>query len=354
MLPSDRFVVYGGTGHHELDAEVLQLINRLTQLRLRFNHSWHNIWPDGEPGFRLETPERIQGRHALIFSCPVTSKLEGELKDLVTACKQQYGATSVIVVLSFLRYRRQDRRELNHEITRLRWFIRDLKHWGADQLILVEPHSLNHTQAYCKEFGLELHVADPTRLFADKIAPLVQTLGGPDATRVYSPDLGSVGRALGLAQAIGARVIATPKKRVNTRVEMVTREDFMKDITEIFGADLPISCDVHDLRGLHLIMREDEIDSGATAVTTGRYLTQAGASSVHFIATHPVCSRGWKMRLFPFNDPQPFQTVWLGNTRPRGDGETEYEGGTDGKVTTVDIAPAIAETLIKVLEGVSD
>lgn len=354
MLPTDRFVVYGGTGWHDLDAHVLALVNHLTHLRLTFSHSWHSVWPDGEPGFRLETPERVCGRHVLIFSCPVTGKLENELKDLITGSKHQYGARSVTVILSFLRFRRQDHPEFAHEITRLRWFIRDLKHWGADCLLVCEPHSVRHTKGYCDEFGLGLHVADPTRLFAEAIAPLVRASGGPEKARVYSPDFGSVGRALALAKLLGVSVIATAKKRVNMRVEVVTPEDFMKAVEEEYGPNQPISCDLRDTCGRHLFMREDEIDSGGTSTTTARLLKEKSAAGVHFVATHPVCSRGWKIRLFPFGEEPPFQTVWIGNTRPRGDGETEYEGSTAGRVTKVDIAPAIAETLAKVLEGVAD
>lgn len=353
MLPSDRFIVYGGTGYHTLDADVLELVNQVTHLRLDFSHVWHNVWSDGEPGFRLAKPELIRGRHALIFSCPVTNKLENELRDLVTACKRQYGAQSVIVILSFLRYRRQDRDELDHEITRLRWFIRDLKHWGADQLVVCEPHSVRHTQKYCDEFGLKLHIADPTRLFAEAVMPLVRTLGGAERVRVYAPDLGSVGRALALALSIGTSVVATSKKRVNSRIELVDPADFLREIADIFGPNLPISCDVSELRGLHAVMREDELDSGDTATTTAYTVRKAGAQSVHFVAPHPVCSRRWKIRLFPYGEEQPFQTIWLGNTRPRGDGETAYEGST-GRVTTVNMAPVIAETLVKVLESVAD
>ena len=171
MLPRDRFVVYGGTGNHRFDADVLELANNRTGLGLEFSHCWHNVWPDGEPGFRIAEYEKIKGRHALIFACPVNHKLVGELKDLITACKRQYGARSAIVILSFLRFRRQDHpeKEFQHEITRLRWFMSDLKHWGADQLVVCEPHSVEHTRKYCKKFGLTLHVSDPTCRLADAV-----------------------------------------------------------------------------------------------------------------------------------------------------------------------------------------
>ncbi len=352
MPPREKFIVYGGTGHHKLDDEILKLVNATTGLGIRFGHLWYHVWPDGEPGFRPENPERIKDRHVIIFSSPVTVKLESELMDLVTGAKKQYGARSVMVVLPFLRYRRQDRSENGHEITRLRWFISNLKHWGATKLIVCEPHSVVRTEEYCKEFGLELYISDPTKLFVEKLRGVVETLGGADEVRIYSPDFGSVGRAIALAKELGIAVVATPKKRINGRITPMESKDFLDAIRKRYGADAPVTCDMNDLRGMNVIMREDEVDTGGTAVMTAYKLREIGAKSVRLAATHPVCSPGWKMKLFPHNEPQPFDAIWLGNTRPRGFNETEYEGSTGGRVEEVNVAPAIAETLVRILEGI--
>ncbi len=354
MLAKDRFVVYGGTGNHGFDASVLRVVNSVTGLGLEFSHCWHSVWPDGEPGFRIGNPGMIHSRHALVFACPVNYKLASELGDLITACKHQYGARSVIAILSFLRYRRQDHDDFEHEITRLRWFIRDLKNWGADQLVVCDPHSEGHTRKYCNEFGIKLRVCDPTAVFADAIKGVIQAIGGSPRARIYSPDFGSVARAIALAKLLGLTVLATPKRRTNSRVEMVQDGEFLKDVWARFGDDAPVSCEVQDLGGLHLFMREDEVDSGSTAVTTARALSSAGAGSVNLVATHPVCSRGWKIRFFPVGEAQPFRQIWLGNTRPRGDGETAYEGSTGGQVRGVDVSPCVAGALAEVLSNIQD
>jgi len=353
VLAQESFAVYGGTSNHGFDARVLNLAKAVTGLDLQFSHLWYHTWADGEPGFRLDNPELIKDRNVIIFACPITYKLEGELRDLVTAAKQQYHARLVIVILPFLRFRRQDHGDLNHEITRLRWFIRNLKHWGADKLIVCEPHSLEHTKKYCEEFELELFVSDPTQLFLDTVRPVVQTLGGVGKVRIYSPDFGSVGRAIALAKLLGVSVLATPKQRLNGRIALVSDQDFLTRVKDKYGPDAPVSCAVDDLRGLHLFMREDEIDTAGTAVQTAGALRQKGAASVRLIATHPVCSRGWKMRLFPFGEHQPFEAIWLGNTRPRGNDETAYEGSTGGRIEEVDIAPVIAKTLVEVISGLA-
>ncbi|MEY4731597.1 MAG: hypothetical protein RL681_543 [Candidatus Parcubacteria bacterium] len=351
MLDRDRIVVYGGTGHHTFDDEVLRIVNLLSGSALDFSHSDHDTFPDGESGFRLAKPAKIRGRHVVIFSCPVTYKLESELKDLATACKHQYGARTVTVVLSFLRYRRQDHAEFTHEISRLQFFLRNLKHYGADNLVVCEPHSVPNTKKFAEKYGLSLFIADPTRLFADALRNVVQGFGGPEKTAVYSPDLGSVERAIALAKALGVGVFATPKKRADGAVSLVKDDQFFEVVQERYGTNVPISCDLSTARGMNLLMREDEVDSAHTAVLTAREIRSFSIATIHLLATHPVCSRGWKKKLFPFEGPPPFDSVWLGNTRPRGDGETEYEGSTGKRVEHVSIEPVIAETLEAVLRS---
>ena len=355
MLVKDSFVVYGSTGNHGFDASVLRLVNEVTNLGLTFDHIWYETWPDGEPGFSLADHTRVEGRHAIIFSCPITYELESELKDLVTACKLQYNAKSVTVVMSYLRYRRQDHEDKFEEITRLRWFVHNLKVWGADRLVVCEPHSARNTQKYCDDFDLELHICDPTRLFADEMRQLVQTLGAENV-KMYSPDFGSVGRAIALAQATGTTVVATPKQRLygdTVEVEQeFDKEAFLERVCSEYGTDVPVSCDVTDFSELHMFIREDELSTGTTAVLTAEMLRNAGAGSVRLMATHPVCTRGWKMKLFPRNGEAPFDGVWFGNTRPRGEDQTSYKGSTGGRIKTVDIAPAVAETLVNVLNQI--
>lgn len=352
MLSEEKIIFYGGTGNHSFDEGVLDLVNKSAKRSYKFTHIWHSTWPDGEPGFHLSDVETIKGNHVVIFSCPTTFKLESELHDMIIATKHQYGAKSVTVVLSFLRYRRQDRMELEHEITRLRWFMWKLKNEGVDNLIVCEPHSVKYTIQYAKEFGLNLVIADPTELFANALKGLIKDLGAEAKTMIYSPDFGSVERAILLAKAMGVSVLATPKKRKNGEVQPVDNVSYLDIIRERFGNDVPVVCERRVAIGKHLIMREDELDSGSTAIVTRKTFGE-DVVGFHFVATHPVCSRGWKMKLFPRGEKPPFNTVWLGNTRPRGEHETEYEGSTGSRVNHVEIQPVIADALLTVLKTLS-
>lgn len=348
-MKDSSILVYGGTSYHEFDERVLNILNSITGRHLEFAHLWYHNWQDGEPGFRFENPENIAGKTILLFSCPINRKYESELKDMLTACKKQYHASWVILVMPFLRFRRQDHEELSEEITRLRWFVCDLKHYGADELVLCDEHSVEHTQKFCDEFGIVLHTCDPTKIYADTIRDLIIALGGPEKFKIYSPDGGSVGRAISLATALGISVVATPKRRLEGEIATVDSKEFVSWINEKYFPKIPISCDIADVKGFHVIMREDELDTGGTAVMTCANLRQSGALSVRFVGTHPVCSPGWKMKLFPTRREHPFDSVYLGNTRPRGLNETKYEGSSSGRTKVISIEPVIAGKLAEIL-----
>lgn len=348
-IDEDQLVVLGDTGNHDFAQKVLDLVNLVGRAALRFDHCNYDDFADGESKMRIREPERIAGHHVVIMSCPTNHRLEGDLRDLVFACRHQYGASTITVVLPFLRYRRQDRREKAHEIQRLQCFLRDLKHWGADNLIVCDPHAEQTTVRYASEAGLNILVADPTVIFADALRPLMLALGGPDFVRIYAPDFGSVERAMKLGKALGLEVLATPKHRQpNGEIVPVASDEFELMIRETYGTEVRVQCDPKDAAGRHLIMREDEVDSGNTAAKTARLMRKAGAESVFLVATHPVCSPGWRDNMFPFGEDPPFHTIWFGNTRPRGE-LGGYHGSTGGVIRTLDMAPAVARQLLTLL-----
>lgn len=352
MIKSDQFVLYGGIGNHEFHLRVVDLVNEAERAGLHFFHLDHRDYPDGEPNFVMEGHKNIEGRHVIVFACPIDDYLENEMRDLITAAKRQYGARSVTVVLTSLRYRRQDRIKKEFEITRLRWFMSDLRDFGADQLVLCEPHSEEHTRRYAEEFGLRLFIADPTSLYVDALRPLVQTYGPPSDWRVLSPDMGSVSRALSLARAFGMRVFAIPKMRVDGGDSRIVRDDhFLEAIRQEHGADVEVDCDRTVIKDKHVLLREDEVATGGTSVNAADNIRAAGAKTVHFAVTFSVCTLGWKDKLLPLSGrPWPFETIWFGNIRPRGNGlRGSYPESTGDKIRHVDMAPCIARALIEAI-----
>ncbi|MFH0873677.1 MAG: ribose-phosphate pyrophosphokinase-like domain-containing protein [Candidatus Komeilibacteria bacterium] len=354
MINRDRLVLYSGTSNFSLAETTLDIVSqRLNQL-LTFTHVYHDPFNDGEPGFELELPEQINGRHAILFASVIDNKHELQLRDMITACKFQYGARSVTVIMPFMRYRKQDHPEFTNEITRLRWYLKGLKDQGVDNLLVCDPHNLEITSTFAREFGLNLFIADPSELFAREVSPLIQSYG-PETVFWYSPDFGSVGRAITMAKLTNTRVMATAKERRDGEIQIITDDTFLDRIYRQYGDDVQVMTDLEALNGMNVFMREDEVASGSTCAHTAKHLRQKGVNSLRLVATHPVCSHGWKRRLFPRKSPHPFDKVIVGNTRRRGFTEqTVYEVGTGGHIITVDTAPELARRLVEVLETLHD
>ncbi|TSC61973.1 MAG: Ribose-phosphate pyrophosphokinase [Parcubacteria group bacterium Gr01-1014_48] len=353
---TEDFIVYRGLDdpQYRFDKGVLELINKILKLNLKFAHISNGRYPDMELGHRPKWYSDIAGKHVIMFSCPTTDRLMLEMQDMISACKQQYGARTLTLGMSFLRYRRQDRSDKKHEITRLRWFIRDLKHWGVDHLVLCEPHNIPNTKRYCREFKLPVTIVDPTELLAEAMNPLLQTIGRGNFL-VYAPDLGSAGRAIAFARAVGTSVIILPKKRlfgdtVDTQITF-NPSSFLQSIHKLYGTDVPVSCTITDVCGRHVMIREDELSTGSTAMSTANKLRDAGALGVYLIATHQVCTSGWNFKIELESDFAPFDNVWLGNTRPRGE-EGGYRESTGGEIDHVDLAPAFARGMIAAIQKI--
>ena len=329
--------------------------NQLGYNELKFTHVIHKTWGDREPGFRLNRFDQIEGKTVVIFSSPVDDKLELQLRDMVMACRWQYGAKRIIVVMSFLRYRRQDHVDKQHEITRLRLFIKSLSDWGVNHLIVCDPHNAKKTSDFCREFNIDLSIADPTELFVDATRPLLLSSGLENVV-LFSPDFGSVERALAMAERMNLPLVALPKRRINGRLEAVPDPHQFQDqlITE-YSPHVPLGCDISQLSGKIVVFREDEVDSGRTSAMQAWELHKVGVKAIYLLATHPVCSDGWRDNLFPYGERQPFTQVYMGDTRRRGDfTKTDYEGSTGGEVTVVSMAPILAHWLVRVLENLTD
>ena len=360
MLPKERFVFYADCADHDFDLSTLGMVNEVTGLGFKFSYPDYRDFPDNEPGFRIsdEDIERIRDNHVVFFSCPIDYELDSQLENMTGCLKYQYGAKSVTVVLRFLRYRRQENEKKPYEFNALQQFFRKLKYaCGVDRVIVVEPHNIANTQKYCDEVGLELCICNPTRLFAKSVQGLVDTRGAENVY-VYAPDIGAVRRNILLAKALGTRVFARPKERLNGHTivldEEFDEEQFLAEIARIYGEEVEIFCDLDRVKGKDLVMVDDEAATGKTSSESALLLRKAGAQSVHLVVTHPVCTSGWKDVIIPRNGPKPFNSIFFGNARPRGDGLRKFKQRTMGKIITVDLGPVLAESLIEVLEGITD
>lgn len=342
MPSSQKFVVIGGNGNHDLDKRTVKSLNeiRMEHRALEFLHLDIDEFPDREPDLRFQIQERIEGRHAILFQSIETVGLMEEMLILAWGIKNKYGAQSLTAVLNFFRYRRQDHPEKIHEIPASHMLVDLLvRGCGVDRIIFCEIHS-QATLDYCRQKGIEAWNVNTAPVFAAQLRPFVEKAEAASRPfRIHAPDVGSIPRAIVLAQELGVGVSATPKRREHDgKISMIQNSGILSEIQ----AGLPMKVIFADeqLRGSHVCIFDDELSSGSTGTKNGRHLLELGVERVCFAAAHPVCVPGWKRK---FVDSGVFQPgdMFLGNTLDR----SAYKYSTGGKVVRVNVAPVIARAL---------
>ncbi|MCF7820160.1 MAG: ribose-phosphate diphosphokinase [Candidatus Pacebacteria bacterium] len=335
-MKEENFIILSGTGHYELADKTIQWINNSAGSDFKFSHINFDSYPDGEDDFRIPKPEKIKDKNVIIFQSCNTLKLKEEFLTLVFACKKQYQAKKVIAVMPFMMYRRQERQEKFLEINRNLQFVTEMKAVGVDEILLCDIHS-ETALTYFKEAGITVHNTSGAKIFAELLEPV---LDKEENVVIYSPDKGSIVRAINLAKLLHLPVLFNLKERSaeGTVEQKELEESVLQSLREEF--DYPVR-PAENLDGQVVIMVEDEIATGSTAKMTAKKLKERGAKKLIFCATHPVCTSGWKRT---FVEDSPFDKIILGNTVDRG-----YKKSTGGKVTNASMHPVLAIKLLSVI-----
>lgn len=355
---SNEVVFLSGNGNHQLGSKILKVLSEIFGQNCSFDHINYNKWPEPELDNRIVRHEKIAGKIVVFYQSIFNSELFEEALDLIWACKHQYGASYVIGIFPFLNNRRQDpvmkdteiekwskKLAKPDEIQRLRKTIYFLGCAGVDEMIVATPHSIEMRKA-CNDYKIKFHEINPSTLFANAIQTFVQP-EGKNLMRIYSPDEGSLARAVDLARIIDCPVLFNLKNRaINSITSIIeTEKDEIEKLIGEFKKHFnfeQIQYATPDLVSQKIIiMIEDEVASGKTANDTGHLLKKYGAKSLLFFATHPVLTWGWRNKLFYNN---PFNKIIMTDTIPRG-----YEKQTGGLIFDISLAPLFGSSLFQIL-----
>ncbi|MDD3285467.1 MAG: hypothetical protein PHG95_02430 [Patescibacteria group bacterium] len=270
--------------------------------------------------------------------------------NLTYAFKNQYKAAHVIAVNPFILVRRNDHEEKGEEIQYLKQYLHFLSVAGADELIACVPHS-DYMGAMAESFGIKFRPA-----YMDFSRTLKTIVPKHENIFVYSPDKGSIPRAIAHAKKIqGSAVIFDLKvRKINNQTEIFSAgendiEAIKQAASKKFEFDINMIKHISevDISGANIIMIDDELASGGTANSTAKKLKGLGAKAIYFAFTHAVCVNGWKLTTFFEN---PFEKVLAGDTIIRDD--TNRTGGkivdcSTNEVIAAAIYEAITESLKK-------
>jgi phosphoribosylpyrophosphate synthetase len=343
-LEQSGILIYCGSGNTILSDRMMKKLGENMGFSIPVEHINFGSFADGELNNKLPNYEKIKGKTIFFFQSIHTLELMEEFFELSWAMKHQYGASQIIAVVPFLRYRRQDRgQEKPHEINRLKMIIQRMSQNGIEQLITITPHS-DQMRECCQDFGIEFQGLNVTSELTRAISAFLPISERNARVKVYAPDAGSIPRAIAVARRLEVGVLFDIKQRKdNNRIQIIDAEqEQIKSVIESYPElDIQYASEEY-IQGSIIIMVEDEMASGETANTTGQRIKNSGARELFFIFTHPVCNDGWKDKLLHNN---PFTKIFSFDTIPRG-----FKNRTGGKIRDVSAGDLLAATLYRSIQ----
>lgn len=186
-------------------------------------------------------------------------------------------ARRITLVMPYLGYNRQDRKDRPRVPVSARTMIKFLAASGANRALLCDLHS----EATAPHF----HPLVTDHVYASPVAVEYLNARLPRPFAVASPDKGGVPRAEAYAKRLKQDDIVVFSK--SRSAPGTVREDSIK----IIG----------DVRGRNVLFVDDIVDSGGTLIADAKAAKKAGAKKVFAFATHAVFSSDPKRVLQAFD-----------------------------------------------------
>jgi ribose-phosphate pyrophosphokinase len=253
-------------------------------------------FPDGEQIVRLT--DDVADERVVVVGATPTDAAHVELLLLQDAVRES-GASSVVTVVPYMGYARQDQQFTAGEPVSARAMARAIS-TGTDRILTVTPHE----ETVCEYFTVPATAVDAASVLAE---PLPKALTDPV---VLSPDSGALTLAEAVRDAYGDGTV----------------DHFEK--TRHSGTDVTVTPSEVAVEGRDVVIVDDIIATGSTMTTAIETLTDRGADRVFVSCVHPLLAGDARSKL------------------ARAGVEAIY--GTDTLervVSEVSVAPAIAERL---------
>jgi len=216
---------------------------------------------DGE--FQPNFNESVRGCDIfLIQSTFPSSDNLVELLLMIDAAKRA-SAHYITAVIPYYGMARQDRKDKPRVSIGSRVVADLLTTVGASRVITMDLHA-PQIQGF---FQIPVDHLDPSVIFI----PYIKSLKIGADLIIASPDMGSSARARTYAKALNCDMVVVDKER--------------RRANEIASMTL-----IGDVKGRHVVMVDDIIDTGNTLAKAAALLLEKGALSVRAMCTHPVLS----------------------------------------------------------------
>lgn len=219
-------------------------------------------YADGE--FQPSFEESIRGGIVFIIqsTTPPTDNLF-ELLMMIDAAKRA-SAEKIIAVIPYYGFARQDRKDKPHVPIASKLCATMIEAAGADRIVTMDLHA-DQIQGF---FDIPVDHLFGSSLFM----PYLRSLDIPEGELLFaSPDMGGSKRASVYAKTMDNGFVVCYKHRNKPN--------------EIGEMRL-----IGDVKGKHVVLLDDIIDTGTTICKAAEIIKAAGAKSVRAMITHPVLS----------------------------------------------------------------
>jgi ribose-phosphate pyrophosphokinase len=220
-----------------------------------------HFFPNGEKQVCIN--DEIQGENVVLvqsFSRPVDEHIMETL--LMIDALERLGARHVNVVIPWLGYSLQDKAFRMGEPISAAVIARLISHAHTKRAFLLDIHN-SSTPGF---FSIPTHHLSATDMFVT----YVKTTFKNHDVAVASPDFGGLKRANSFANLLDTELIKIDKHR-----DLKSREIVKMGLSG-------------DVRGKTIILLDDVIVSGSTAMKAATLLKEAGAEAIYFMATHGI------------------------------------------------------------------
>lgn len=215
---------------------------------------------DGE--FQPSYKQSVRGRTVFIIGS--TNPPVDNLMELLLMCDaaKRASAEKIVVVIPYLGYARQDRKDRPRVPIGAKLVAKMLTVAGATRIMTMDLHA-DQIQGF---FEIPVDHLYASTIFINYIKEL-----GLDNITIASPDMGGAKRANAYAKYLNAGIVITYKER--------------KKANQIAKMML-----IGDVKDQNVLLLDDMIDTGGTLTKAANLIMESGAKSVRAFATHPVFS----------------------------------------------------------------
>ena len=273
--------VFSGSANRPLAEKVAN------ELGIELSSVETHVFPDGEK--RIRITENVVGEHTVVIQSanPPVDQNYMELFFIVDALKRN-GAKSVIAVVPYFGYQRQDHVFRDGEAVSLEVVIKMIESVGVDRFISFDLHAANIPSL----FRILMTNLSAIPVFAEHIK---SNYWNPKETILVSPDKGGLRGIKIFSKALDNTDYIVLNKTRDTLTGTVAYEPIEEKL--VVGKT-------------RAIILDDMISSGSTIIPVADMLNRLGVEEVDVFATHPVFSENAPYIL----QNAPISTVYVTDT----------------------------------------